>query len=146
MGQGHFAECRVVRGPVLLWESGLGAHRTPRLEADLCEVVSRQRRRAGTDSVLAGTRIGPNDGTLSRPVRLFQALADLGPNLQHLLERQRSIEKKTSARPTNLPKFLKALPAEGWAVAPADFRGPNNVVIEGWWLTGIASIVASILR
>ncbi len=40
VGHWHLAERRVVRGPVLLRESGLGAHRTPRLEADLCEVVS----------------------------------------------------------------------------------------------------------
>jgi len=40
VGRWHLAECRVVRGPALLRESGLGAHRTPRLEADLCEVVS----------------------------------------------------------------------------------------------------------
>ena len=33
----HLAECRVVRGPVLLRESGLAAHRTPRLEA-LCRI------------------------------------------------------------------------------------------------------------
>jgi hypothetical protein len=38
-GVGHWnlAECRVVRGPVLLWESGLRAHRTPRFEA-LCRI------------------------------------------------------------------------------------------------------------
>ena len=29
VGHWHLAECRVVRGPVLLRESGLGAHRTP---------------------------------------------------------------------------------------------------------------------
>jgi hypothetical protein len=47
------------------------------------------------------------------------------------------MEKATSARPRNRPKFLNALPAEGSGVIGADFRGPNIVVIAGSLRTGV---------
>lgn len=39
----------------------------------------------------------------------------------------------------NRPKFLNVLSAEPAGVTLAERRGPNNVVIAGSWLTGIAS-------
>jgi hypothetical protein len=54
------------------------------------------------------------------------------------------MEKATSARPRNRPKFINALPAEGPGVIGADFRGPNIVVIAESLLTEVAPIALSI--
>ena len=43
VGERHLAECRVVRSQDLLRESGLGAHCTARLAANLREAVPHQR-------------------------------------------------------------------------------------------------------
>ena len=66
VGKRHLAECRVVRGQDLLRESRVGAHRTSRPAANLREALPQQRGRAGADSILAGSRIRADDGTLSR--------------------------------------------------------------------------------
>src|SRR5450432_1211192 len=66
VGEGHLAECRVVRGEELLRESGPGTYRASRFAENLCEAVPQQRRRVGADSVPAGPRIGADNGTLSR--------------------------------------------------------------------------------
>ena len=65
MGKRHFAECSLVRREDLLPESGVGTHRTTRLEANLREAVPRQRRGVGADSVPARACLRADNGAVS---------------------------------------------------------------------------------